>query len=146
MTLELPIDLSDAELLARVKQLVERERHVTAALVAHLGEIENRRLYLQESCRSLFTYCTRILHLSEHAAYNRIEAARAALRFPAVLSMLERGDVHLTAVRLLAPLLTPENHRDLLAAAKHKSKREVEELALIRQNVTPPGRVLRPVA
>jgi hypothetical protein len=41
-------------------------------------ELDTRRLYLGEGCSSLFTYCTQVLHLSEHAAYNRIETARAA--------------------------------------------------------------------
>jgi hypothetical protein len=122
MDIESLAKLADADLLVRV------ERQVTAAVVAHLAEIEHRKLYLAEGHGSLFSYCTRMLHLSEHAAYNRIEAARAALRFPAVLNCLERGDVHLTAVRLLSPLFTAENHRDLLAAAKHKSRREVEEM------------------
>ena len=121
-------ELTDSELLARVKRLVRSERQATAALVAHLAEIENRKLYLEEGCGSLFSYCTQVLHLSEHAAYNRIEAARAARRFPLVLASLAHGDVHLAAVKLLAPHLTPENHRDLLAAAKNKSKRAIEEL------------------
>jgi hypothetical protein len=38
------------------------------------------------------------------------------------------GSLHLTAVCLLGPHLTVENHEALLAAAHHKSKREVEEL------------------
>src|SRR5207249_4607953 len=33
-----------------------------------------------------------------------------------------------TAVKLLAPLFTAENHRSLLEAATHKSKREIEEI------------------
>ena len=41
---------------------------------------------------------------------------------------LAAGDVHLTALRLLGPLLTDENHQDMLAAAKHQSKRQVEEV------------------
>jgi hypothetical protein len=36
--------------------------------------------------------------------------------------------LHLTAVRLLSPHLTPENHLAILAAATHKSKHDVEEL------------------
>jgi len=128
MNLKSPAELSDSELLGSVKRLVQSERQATAALVVHLAEIERRKLYLEEGCRSLFSYCTRVLHLSEHAAYKRIEAARVAVRFPAVLNSLEHGDVHLTAVQLLGPLLTPENHHGLLAAAKHKSKREVEAL------------------
>jgi len=128
MNITLLTELADAELLARVKSLVQSERRATAALVAHLAEVESRKLYLEEGCRSLFCYCTQILHLSEHAAYNRIEAARTIRRFPLVLAVFERGDVHLSAVKLLAPVLTPENHQELLTAAKHKSKREIEEL------------------
>jgi len=95
--------LSDAELLSQVKRLAHAERHATARLVAHLAELDKRNLYLQEGCASLFTYCIQLLHLSEAAAYNRIEAARAAARFPAVLASLERGDVHLTAIKVLSP-------------------------------------------
>jgi hypothetical protein len=42
--------------------------------------------------------------------------------------MLAEGAVHLTAVGLLSSHLTAENHRELLDAARHKSKRQVEEL------------------
>ncbi len=120
--------LSNQELLARVTQLADCEREATAALIAHLAELDKRRLYLAEGCSSLFTYCTQILHLSEHAAYGRIEAARAARRFPVVLERLAEGSVTLTTVGLLASHLTPENHRELLDAARHRSKRQVEEL------------------
>ncbi len=85
-------------------------------------------MYLADGCSSLFTYCTQILHLSEHAAYGRIEAARAVRRFPVILERLGQGSVTLTTVGLLASHLTPENHRALLDTARHKSKRQVEEL------------------
>jgi len=120
--------LPDGELLARVRDLARRERQATAALVAHLAVLDHRRLYLQEGYSSLFTYCTQALRISENAAYWRIEAARAAQKFPLVLDRLADGSVHLTAVVLLAPHLTPANHRELLTAAMHKTKREVDEL------------------
>ena len=122
------VHLSDHELLARVKHLAEREREATASLIAYLAELDKRRLYLAEGCSSLFTYCTQVLHLSEHAAYGRIEAARLARRFPVILEMLEQGSVNLTTVGLLAGHLTHENHREVLDMARHKSKRQVEEL------------------
>ena len=68
--------LSDRELLDATVRAARDERRTTAALVALLSEVDARRLYLGEGCASLFSYCTRILHLSEHAAYHRIEAAR----------------------------------------------------------------------
>jgi hypothetical protein len=126
--LSLAATLSDAALLVHVSTLAERERHVTADLIASLAELDGRRLYLGAGCSSLFTYCTQVLHLSEHAAYGRIEAARAAGHFPLILARLAEGSITLTTVCLLAPVLTDDNHARLLEAARHKRKREVELL------------------
>jgi hypothetical protein len=120
--------LSDDELLEEVRRLAADERQATAQLIASLAELDARRLYLGQGCSSLFTYCTQVLRLSEHAAYGRIEAARAARRFPVILELLASGSVTLTTVGLLAPHLTPQNHRALLDSACHKSKRDVEHL------------------
>jgi hypothetical protein len=122
------IHLSDGELLTEVTRLARAVRVATARLIASLAELDSRRLYLGEGCSSLFVYCTRVLHLSEHAAYNRIEAARHARRFPAILERLADGSVTLTTVNLLGPHLTPDNHIALLDEARHKSKRDVEEI------------------
>lgn len=127
-TIDLFTNLSDSELLAEVTRVVDCERKTTTHLIALLAELDARRLYLGQGCSSLFTYCTEVLHLSEHAAYNRIQAARAAQRFPLILERLADGSIHLTALRLLEPHLTSENHRVVLDAARHKSKRAIEEL------------------
>jgi hypothetical protein len=126
--LDMVAALSDVELIQHVKRLAANERQSTAQLVAHLAEMDARRLYLGEGCSSLFTYCTQVLHLSEHGAYGRIEAARAARKFPMILDALGSGALHLTAVTLIAPYLTVENVERVIAAATHKTKREVEEL------------------
>jgi 5-methylcytosine-specific restriction endonuclease McrA len=120
--------LSDKDLLIEVHRLAGCERDATARLVAALCELDARRLYLAEGCSSLFTYCTQVLHLSEHAAYGRIEAARAAQTFPIILELLADGSLHVTAVALLRSHLTMGNHRDVLASARHKSKRQIEEI------------------
>jgi 5-methylcytosine-specific restriction endonuclease McrA len=120
--------LSDRELLERVQVLADRERETTTTLIAHLAVLDERRLYLGEGCSSLFIYCTRRLRFSESSAYRRVEAARLVRRFPVVLEMLSAGWINLTTIRLLAPELTPANHRDLLEAATHKSRVEVERL------------------
>jgi hypothetical protein len=134
--------LSDQELLALVHRLTAREHAATAALIASLAELDARRLYLGAGCSSLFTYCTQVLHLSEHAAYGRITAARAARRFPIVLERLESGALTLTAVGLLAPHLTPDNHLALLDAARHRSRREIERLvAALRPKADVPATV-----
>ena len=118
--------MSDSDLLNATVRVVGDERRSTADLLALLGELDGRRLYLSEGCSSLFTYCTQVLHLSEHAAYHRIEAARAARRFPIIVRLVADGSVTLTTVALLRPHLTAENHESRLDAARHKSKREVQ--------------------
>jgi hypothetical protein len=123
-----PAQWSDRDLLSEVVRLAACEREATSALVALLAEVDARRLHLAEGCGSLFAYCTERLHLSEHAAYHRIEAARAARAFPVILDHLRDGSLTLTAVTLLWPHLTVENHGRLVAAACGRSKREVEVL------------------
>jgi hypothetical protein len=128
MMTDTPSHLSDAQLIAELQRLARSEREITVALITHLAELDSRRLYLGAGFSSLFGYCTEVLRLSEHEAYNRIEVARVARKFPLVLEKLAGGSVNLTTLRLLAPHLTADNHVELMAAASGRSKREVEEI------------------
>ena len=76
----------------------------------------------------MFAFCVMKLGFSEDATYNRLGVAHAGRKFPAVLDALRSGEVHLSGLRVLVPRLTAENHRQLLARAAGKSKREIEEL------------------
>ena len=124
--------LSDRELLRDLVSLVAEERATTAALLAHLAEFDARRLYLPAAYPSLYAYCVQELHFSEQAAFKRIQAARAARQFPAIFSAVADGRLHLSAVVLLAPYLTAENADQLLFAAGHKTKSEIEALIAAR--------------
>ena len=121
-------ELTDAELVARLHGLVGRERDAMSGLVAHLAVLDTRQVHLREGYGSLFVYCRDVLALSEYDAYNRIEAARAARRFPAILERLKEGSVNLASLKLLAPHLTPENHCGVLESARGKKKSEVEQI------------------
>ena len=149
--------MEDRALLDAAKHLVIEEHIATAALLRALMEIDTRRLYLGEGCASMFSYCTQVLHLAEGAAYNRIEAARAARSYPLILELFEQGAITLTAVRLLGPHLTAENHVAVLSSATHKSKREIEELVcalkprpdapiVVRRLATPRAVLVQPLA
>ena len=119
--------LSNDELLAATRELVRRSCSTEADLLVHLGEIDERKLYLDRAFSSMFTFCTRELGFPEGAAYNRILVARAARRLPALIEAVRSGRVHLAGPRLLAPHLTHENHEDLLAKAAGRTKDEVAE-------------------
>ena len=137
--------LTDDQLLTETKRLVACERSATTALLRSLVEIDARRLYLREGCASLFTYCTQVLHLAEGAAYNRIEAARAARRFPEVLVALGDGSLTLATARLLAPHFTVDNHRELIDRARFRSKRDVETLIATLAPRAPVATIIRRV-
>jgi len=121
--------LSDHDLLTRLDVLAGREREACVDLVAHLAALDSRpAVYAAQGYGSLFSYCTHALRLSEDAACNRIEAARACRRFPVIVDLLASGQVTLTAVRLLGRHLTPENYQAILAKAGGRSRQQIEVL------------------
>jgi hypothetical protein len=117
---------SSDQLLDELRSLVGRERIGEAELLACVGEVDARRLYLREGCSSMFRYCIEVLHFSEAAAFKRITAARAGRKFPEVLAALREGALHLTAVGVLAPHFTAENLEELIALGRHQTKGEIQ--------------------
>ena len=102
--------VSDARLQSGLVELLTAGYRTEARIVAHLAEVEQRKLHLRDGCASLFEYCTQVLRLSNSEAFHRITAARIARRFPIVFDLLERRQLHLTAVCLLRDYVAPENH------------------------------------
>ena len=119
---------ADDELLLRLSDLVGQSRRVEADVVAHIGEVDTRRLFARAACSSMFDYCRQVLHLSEQEAYLRIFVARAWRQHPMLLAMLRDGRLHLSGIARLTPFLTRDNREVLLKRAIHKSKRQIEEM------------------
>jgi len=120
--------LADDALLAGAKSLADRERGATVELIAHLMEVERRKLHLASGYSTMFIYRRRARRLSEAETFNRLKAARAARRFPVILDRLTEGAVNLTTVKLLAKHLTADNHLAVLESARGSSRREVEKI------------------
>ena len=121
--------ISDEALLRRLSEILKASRRIEVELVAHIGEVDRRRLYARtEASPSMFVYCTQRLHLSESEAYLRIAVARAARKHPKILPMLQDGRLHLSGIAKLAPVLTAANCDDLLGRAMRKTKKKIEEL------------------
>ncbi len=120
--------IPDDELLRRLHALVAHSRGTEADLVAHIGEVDERRLYARSAFPSMFVYCMQALHLSEAEAYRRITVARAARKHAVLHAMLRDGRIHMSGMALLVPVLTPENRDAVLERATHKSKRQIEQL------------------
>jgi hypothetical protein len=120
--------LSDETLLRDLTALVSRERKTLAGLLAHLAEVDSRRLYLRAGYSSMQAYCIGELRFSEDMTWKRIQAARAARRFPVLFDEVTDGRLHLSGVCLLAPRMSAENACELMKAAAGKTKGEIEAM------------------
>ena len=119
--------LSDAELIARLKRCVARDRQLTARLLEHFAEVQARGLYRDQGYSSMFAYAVHALNMSEDEAGLRLTVSRTCRRFPQAIAMLARGELNMTTIKLLAPVLTQDN-AGLLEQARFKSKQQVLEL------------------
>jgi hypothetical protein len=116
--------LSDDALITQLTRCVKEDRDVTARLLVHLGEVDSSGLFRDLGYSSMFDYAVQALHMSEAEAWLRIRGARLGREFPTALAMVARGELNMTALKLLAPVLTPFNI-ELLDQARFKSKLEI---------------------
>jgi hypothetical protein len=138
--------LSDAALLRDLASLVAQDRLTTANVLAYIAEVDSRKLYAPAGYTSMHAYCVDELRLSDDAAYKRIQAARAARKFPVLIEAVAEGRLHLTAVSLIAPHLTPENAQELIEAATHRRKCDIEAWLAPRFPLPEPRTVVRAIS
>src|SRR5580765_2898192 len=137
---------SDAVLLIDTRELAARSKGITAELVAHLAEVEARRLHIRLGYDSMTAYCAGELNLKDHEAHRRIEAARQGRAHPVIFEALADGRLHLTAIVVLAPYLARGDADALLAECFGKTKSQIE-LVLARRFPQPDApMLLTPIA
>jgi hypothetical protein len=119
---------SDDALLHDLKLLNAHDCKTTAVMLTRIAEVEERKLFRREGYGTMHSYCVHELHVSEGVAYKRVHAARAARQFPAVLLAVAEGRLHLRAVLMLERHLISANADELVAAATHKTRFELERL------------------
>jgi len=124
--------LGDDELLAALTSLVRRDNELLAELLAHLAELDQRRLYLDLGFPSLHAYCTSALGMCESTAGRRITAARVCRKFPDVLARVAKGALHLSAVCSMSPHLDWNNAPELIEICSNQSRRKVDEILAAR--------------
>ncbi len=124
--------LPNHSVITQLLQLNQQSHRLEADLLLYLGELERRQIYREQAVASAFEFCVLRLGYSEDVAFKRVGAARLMRRFPLIYDLLVDGRIHLTALMLLKPHLTEENHEEWLFLACEKSKRQVEKLVASR--------------
>ena len=126
------VGVKNSELLAGLSDLVRRSNELTGDVLAHLAELEQRKLHLELGFTSTFAYCVEALGMSEGAAGRRVTGARVCRRFPEAFALIAAGELHLSALCELAPHLNPENARELFEACRRKTRRQIEAVLAAR--------------
>ena len=119
--------LGNGELLAALSRLAQQDNELAADWLAHLAELEERKLFLELGYPSLFAYCTEALGLCRSSAYRRIAAARVGRQFPEVFERVASGELSVSALSEISPHVDSENAAELFEACSGRSCRQVEE-------------------
>ena len=125
--------LSDSSVLAGLTQIVRQSHAVTAALIAHVLEIEHRQLYRDMGYDSMRAFLILEHHVSEDAAERRLQAAHAVRRHPELLERVADGRLHLTAVGMLSAHLDGADAPELIEAATHRTRSQIQALLIARK-------------
>jgi len=137
---------SNRELLSKFSALVEKDRTSTAELLAYMGEIEARRLYVPAGYASMYRFCVGEFQMSEDVSFKRIRVARLARRFPGILDAIADGRLHLSGLVSLSPYKQAKDFEALLEAAAGRTKAEIELLLAQRFPRADVPTVVRPLS
>src|ERR1043166_2756499 len=88
--------VTNEALLRDLATSVKQDRVTTAMMLAQIAEVDERKLYVPAAYESMYLYCLHELHMSEGTTYKRIQAARAARKYPALLLAAAEGRLHRT--------------------------------------------------
>jgi hypothetical protein len=129
-------NISDRDVLGKTEALVEKERQVVSELLGFLQEVDERKLYCDRGCGSLFQYCVKVLKYSEASAQRRIDAMRLAREFPEVKDKVESGELSLSVASQAQSFFEQEekhlnpigmdSKKEILGRLSGKSSRETE--------------------
>ena len=123
-----PRNLSDAELIEKLKKMAQDERLSLKDFIRHLKVFDERRLAARTEHATTYMYCRNELRLGEGEAYRRLQVAGVIDRVPELLDYIESGALSLTVACALSPFLTKANIVDLAESCRGKSRREAEAI------------------
>ena len=129
--------LSNDQLVTRLQHACLQVNVTNLEIMRMLIETDERRVYLEDACSSMFDFCLRRLKMSEGAAYLRLACARLVRDFPTLAPRIQSGDLTLSALVRLRRHLTAENVEELADAVRGMSKRRIMEFLAARNPGVP---------
>lgn len=125
--LEAP-SLNLQEKLIHERALLKSElfKKAHAELLEVVMDIDRLRLFEKFLLNSTFSYCTKILGLSEDVTCTLTRLARVSVVVPELKNAIDEGSLNISNARQIAAILTPENKTEWLERAKSLSQKKLQ--------------------
>jgi hypothetical protein len=129
--------MNDETLLKSTARVVQRERECSLQVLRHFREVNRRRLFCNEGCKSIEEWAIKVQKYPDDTAYRRIKAMHLLEELPEFEAQIERGELNITQVSDVATFLNQEERAGkpysiqmkvkLLSSMKNKSTRETKK-------------------
>lgn len=85
-------------MIDQLRKLFEREKRIGDAILLNLQELNDRRLYAKLGYSGLFEFLVKYFHLSESAAYQRVNALKLNQEVPKAQKALFERETNLSTM------------------------------------------------
>jgi 5-methylcytosine-specific restriction endonuclease McrA len=93
------------QIVEKLKLLVANERKISAEIIEHIQEIDQKKIYLQMGFANLYSFLTEYIGYTAASAQRRIEAARLLTSVPEVKENLKSGSLNLSQVSMVSQMI-----------------------------------------
>ena len=122
----------------KIIYLAKEHRKTEARLIDELQRAEETRLFLHRGHPSLFRYVCDELGFSEAMTSNLITVARKAKEIPQLKEEIRQGNLSVSKLRKVCPVIDEKNQGQWIKAAKTNSQKELElKVASVKTDHTP---------
>jgi 5-methylcytosine-specific restriction endonuclease McrA len=123
--------ITDQDLLRTILKIRNEEKKLTLQLLELLVIVDQRSLFSDLGCESLFGYCVKILGYSKAEAALRVNSSRLMKKYPKVRDALKTNQLSISSASKIQSFFAIENpeakiKNQVLNKSIGKSKREVE--------------------
>jgi hypothetical protein len=102
-------------------------------LVSWVLEINDRKLYQNFACSSIYHYASRFLNLAGHTVAEFLRSGRKLADLPILSSAYEKGELSSTHIREVTRVATPDTEQFWYETAKNCTTRKIEKLVAFSQ-------------
>lgn len=150
--------MTDDELHESAIKAAQQDKSAQIITIAHLIEVESRRLHAKFGFSSIFSYAVTALGFSEPAAAQRVQATRLAIAIPAADLKIQTGEMSISSAASVQRFIrreekvndrvfSSEEKERIISEVSGKSARETERILLsfstriephvLREKITP---------